>query len=328
MAGVVAGVLRRMEPLLVALLVVVVGACGSSVGDSSVPEDDDAARASSGCDDPDADFAALGQDGVLSSGGEEWRFSVVVPEGGLTDPRPLVVSLPGARASRLQHEQMTGFSRLAEQEGFVLLVPQALGDPPIWNISERAPDLSFVEELITEAESKLCIDLGHVYATGFSLGGMMSMLLACRGPDRYAAIAPVAGVIHVDGCADRDTPVPLLAFQGTDDQDIRLDGSYSEAASWLGGPPGPSRADLVAGWAATNGCGEPADVTTVSEHVEEQVYECPVGGEVGFYVVQGGSHSWPGAEYEDWIADIPPPTQEISATDLIWKFFQGHERTS
>ena len=42
---------------------------------------------------------------------------------------------------------------------------------------------------------------------------------------------------------------------------------------------------------------------------------CDEDATLELYVVEGGGHVWPGA---------PGATQEISATDLMWDFFQAH----
>lgn len=59
------------------------------------------------------------------------------------------------------------------------------------------------------------------------------------------------------------------------------------------------------------------------ERAGEQVrllrYEgCAAGAAVELYVVAGGGHTWSGATD---VARLGATTHEISATDLIWKFF-------
>jgi hypothetical protein len=48
---------------------------------------------------------------------------------------------------------------------------------------------------------------------------------------------------------------------------------------------------------------------------------CPDGAVVRLFIVNGGGHTWPGS------FDVPGlgyTTQDISATDLMWEFFQTH----
>jgi polyhydroxybutyrate depolymerase len=54
-------------------------------------------------------------------------------------------------------------------------------------------DILFVSDLLTHLQGMLCIDPYHIYAPGFSNGGGMTNLLACRLAERIAAFAPVSG---------------------------------------------------------------------------------------------------------------------------------------
>jgi len=49
---------------------------------------------------------------------------------------------------------------------------------------------------------------------------------------------------------------------------------------------------------------------------------CEEGAAVELYVVEGGGHTWPGAAID--VPVLGETTHEISATDLIWAFFENH----
>jgi polyhydroxybutyrate depolymerase len=329
--------MRRVRSLgaTVVALALIAG-CGSS-DEPSADTDEPAASSgtafesttpSAGCTAPDGSFAAQGEEGRFESGGQDRRFSISVPpEAPGDEPLPLVVNMHGALGNPTQQEQSSGFASLGREQRFVVVSPQALGDQPVWRLRERGPDLTFVEDLITETESRLCIDSSRVYLTGFSMGGMMSIVLACRDPQRYAAVAAVAGTIEPPECV-RDEPVPFLALHGTADQQVRFDGSLDPRVELLVGEPGgASRLDIVEDWARTNGCDADEERLRLEPDVEHLVYECPTEGSVEMYVVDEGAHTWPGGTQTAFdLARVGPTTQTIDATEVIWDFFRAHRR--
>ena len=75
-------------------------------------------------------------------------------------------------------------------------------------------------------------------------------------------------------------------------------------------------------WAEQNGCEGSTD-EDVSDEVIHRTFGCPDGGDVEFYIVEGGGHSWPGSEFSKAIESVVGYTTfDIDATDLIWTFFE------
>jgi polyhydroxybutyrate depolymerase len=309
------------------VLAVLAAACGSSEPHPSAATPTAVVQASAGCRSPDADFAALGDDGRFTSGGIERVFSIAAPEDvSGRDPLPLIVNLHGARATAVLQQTSSELSTRGPEEGFVVVAPQGMGTPPNWRIAAEGPDLAFVEQLIDEVERRMCIDQSRIYLTGFSMGGMMTMLLACRQPERYAAIAPVAGEIEITDCPS-DRP-PLLAFHGTADTVVHFDGTLDPNVAVLAPYPNdPPRDEIVRRWADANGCTLPATDTPLPPDVEEQAYTCPPSGSVEMYVIEGGGHTWPGSTPGPYAAALGgSTTQTIDATGLMLAFFAQHTR--
>lgn len=60
-----------------------------------------------------------------------------------------------------------------------------------------ANDVQFVSDLLDHLEEQWCIDRRRIFATGFSNGGMLVYTLAQELPHRFAAMAPMAGSVHL-----------------------------------------------------------------------------------------------------------------------------------
>jgi polyhydroxybutyrate depolymerase len=279
---------------------------------------------------------------TITVGGEERWYLLSVPSGhDGTTPLPLVLELHGLAEGAAIAAEMSQIDRLGEREGFVSVFPNGSGSPVRWNQHLDADpnhDFELVTAVLDGLGDELCIDEARVYAAGLSYGAIMSSALACAMADRFAAIAPVAGIEHPDLC-EPARPVPVLAFHGTADAILLFNGGVGDLGAALGGgtpaPPdapadldGPGYPAAVRDWAEANGCGAATDERT-SEHVIDRTYDCPIDAEVRFVIIEGGGHSWPSSEFSDAIANIVGPTTfEVDATAEIWRFFEGHARAT
>lgn len=277
-------------------------------------------------------------DPVLSIevGGRTRSAVVHVPPGYTgSEPVPLVLLLHGGGGNGLQAARAYRMDPVADRENFIVAYPNGtsrMGDMLTWNAAnccgyaqdQGVDDVAFIRALVEELERRYTIDPRRIYATGMSNGGMMAYRLACRLSDKLAAIAPVAGALNEASCAPGG-PVPTIIFHGADDQHVLYDGGY-----------GPRQFEprydfpvshAVSFFVAHNNC-SPAPVaeTSPSGAIRKETYAGGTGGaEVIVYTVVGGGHSWPGG--------VPPtrpgadaPTQEISASELMWEFFARHPK--
>lgn len=278
------------------------------------------------------------------AGVERWYLITMPAPATPPEPMPLVLDFHGLMEGAQIHSVMTGFGALALEEGFVVAMPQGLGEVAKWSAGPggdaSAPnaDVDYVAALLDEIEGHACIDTSRVYATGLSNGAMMSSLLACRMADRFAAVAPVAG-LHVYENCDPAAPMPVLSIHGTADPILFFNGGIGQLDGLISGQPsapttttvadldGPGYPRHVADWAERNGCdARPAD-EPFAEGVTRRTYDCPDGADVEFYVVDGGGHSWPSSEFSRGIERIVGPTTfEIDGTAMAWEFFQRFRR--
>jgi len=321
------------------------------------------ARPSPGCGvDQSAGPAPGLSEGRMTSGGTSREYRQFVPSGYVADaPTPVVIDLHGLTMNAELEALVTGMEDLADTEAFVVITPQGLGDIPHWNYISSgiaADDVSFLENLVGQVGNDLCVDTSRVYATGMSNGGLMSSALACRLPEVFAAVAPVAGLATLDGCAD-GPPVPLQVVYGTADNVLPYDGGLgatlrgflgnnsldasaadpTEQREQVDSIAFPPVDDSMAIWADRNGCSPDPTDERVSDEVTLRTWpDCAAGSEVNLYVVDDGGHSWPGTDLGGGRHAAADPavgglasvagrtTQDISATELAWEFFQRHQR--
>jgi polyhydroxybutyrate depolymerase len=244
------------------------------------------------------------------------------------------------------HTLVSGLGPYGDEQGFVTVTPHGPGQGPVpyWDTTPGGPDQVFIEDVLDDVESSLCVDTARVFVTGLSNGAMMTSMLACELADRFAAAAPVAGVTEVEDC-DADRPVPVVAFHGTDDGFLSYDGGFGEQVASLPSPDGrgtlgdvtdapgvpaeatgPSVPEVMAEWADRNGCAATApDEEAVADDVTVLSFDCPAGAEVELYRVDGGGHSWPGSEFLANVENVVGhTTMSISADEVMWEFFEQH----
>jgi polyhydroxybutyrate depolymerase len=265
--------------------------------------------------------------GVVLSSGERREYLLHVPVSyDASKPVPLVISLHGAGGWPVQQMQLSGWNRLADREGFIVVYPAGLGGfgPPIWhtgNERRAAGDVRFIADLIDKLEREYAIDRERIYVNGLSNGGGMSFVLSCTMSDRIAAVGLVssAQMLSWSWCTDRRS-VPMIAFHGTADRMA----PYNGGESWVGPVPFLSLPRFVASWARRNGCApEPIESRPAADVTRREYTRCAGDAAVVFYTVHGGGHVWPGGErLPVWFAGRD--SRSVDATREMWAFFRAH----
>lgn len=261
-------------------------------------------------------------------GGREYLLHV--PPAVATDPRqdrrldrrpgsmvPLVVVLHGGLSGMPQIERLTGFSRLADREGFLVAYPG--GYLTTWNAGgccgparlAGVDDVGFLTRLIDHLIGTGLVDSRRIYATGFSNGAGMALRLACEGPGLLAAVGAHAGSV-LEKCAP-DRPISVLITHGTADRGVPINGGGER--DFNDDRPFPPVSEVVDLWRRQDGLpalratergpgarlGEAARCRSTSKDGR--------GVEVAFCAIDGLAHKW--------------PQQGASA---FWEFFAAHPR--
>lgn len=282
-------------------------------------------------------------------GTDRWYLASVPADSVASKPLPLVVDFHGLSEGAVVHTQMSEMGAFGPAHGFIALVPQGTSEPVRWAArlggpaKATSPDLTFVARMLDEVEKVACVDTTRVYATGLSNGAMMTSLVACVMADRFAAVAPVAGVVAYDDCSPSE-PVPMLTIHGTADEILQFNGGVGPDLSKILGPDAiedsestttSSPLDLdgsgypaaVRDWARRNLCDDTPRDTDVTQSIIHRTFDCPVGAPVEMYIVKGGGHSWPGSEFSRGVESmVGLTTFDIDANELIWEFFSRFQR--
>jgi polyhydroxybutyrate depolymerase len=230
--------------------------------------------------------------------------------------------------------QMTRINERADQAGFLAVCPNGsrrfeqglrtwnAGNCCGYAADNDIDDVGFVRTLIGTLQQEFSIDSSRIYVTGFSNGGMMAYRLGCELSDQLAAIAPVAGYLAYEDCQPVES-LSVIAFNGTADQYVPYEGGIPTRLAGQHEQRVASVADTVSFWVRHNQC-SPLPQREEGTGIIREVYtDCSGSTQVILYTITGGGHAWPGGEAGP-VGD--EPTQEISATDLLWDFFQRHPK--
>ncbi|MGH3823572.1 MAG: alpha/beta fold hydrolase [Pseudonocardiaceae bacterium] len=161
---------------------------------------------------------------------------------------PLVLMLHGAgeRGEDNSAQLLNGVAELLGSEAAaarfpcVYVVPQCAEEFRWVEVDWRAErhdvprnpsvPLSAVAELLKELHGKYPVDLQRVYLIGLSMGGFGVWDLLSRWPDRFAAAVVICGGADENAvAAARD--VPVWAFHGADDPEVRVERSRKAVAA-------------------------------------------------------------------------------------------------
>jgi polyhydroxybutyrate depolymerase len=257
---------------------------------------------------------------TVMSGGLARTLNVHVPKAyDPQKPMPLVLNFHGYSSNAVQEDLLSQMSAKADAAGFIAIYPE--GTNSSWNAgaccgtaaSSGVDDIGFVKDILAAAESKLCVDAHRIFATGMSNGAFLSHRIGCELADRFAAIAPVAGVVGVPSCTP-SRPMPVIHFHGTADTLVPYDGSTSLGFG--------SVLDTFAGWGTRDACTDTPSTTYTNGDVSCSSYlHCAGGAAVTLCTVQNGGHTWPGGTP---VPSLGYTTTNISATDAMWSFFEAH----
>jgi len=239
---------------------------------------------------------------------------------------PLVVLLHGYGSTGAQQESYMKFESVAEKNKFILVYPDGTIDSigrRFWNATDACcsffsvvDDDAYLLSILKEMESIYSIDTKRIYFVGHSNGGFMSYRMACRHPDRIAAIASLAGAsfFKPTDCGATNS-VSVLQVHGTKDETILYEGGQILGNSY------PSAFASASQWATVNQCTQNAVTRTTKLDLEGNI----AGDETS---IKAWTNCQNSSEVELWTVENAThiPTLTSTFATKIWEFFAAHPK--
>ncbi len=243
-------------------------------------------------------------------------------------PVPLVIVLHGAPSDGPGVAHESGFSAVADREGFLAVYPDGGPVSPAGPRARRGgrygwdsggmgrlvpprEDVKYLRALIQRLRQEYRIDPKRIYAAGMSNGGMMTHRLGAEAGDLLAAIAPVAGTLNVP--LPSGPPLPVIMVHGRRDQMVAYQGRWIAREWRIAAVP-----DSVRAWVTHNGCApKPARTREGNVTIERYAGRTP-RADVVLYTVEDGKHEWP--------RRAPHARTGFDATEAVWQFFRAHAK--
>lgn len=258
------------------------------------------------------------------------RYIVYTPPAYHSAPQqafPVVFNFHGGGMTMAEQMLYTQMNRAADRHGFIVVYPQGIKQD--WNVGfgmdylAGTDDVGFTQAMLDKLKQDYRIDARRVYATGLSRGGFFALRLAAELPQHFAAVASVGAPMPEPVVAHHGKPekVGMLLIHGTADQVVLYQG---KAGGYL------SADDTLRYWAKVNGIA--ANLTqrrllpaATGDDLKASLLEQANGQQsVALVTIDGGGHTWPGADAFNIGLPIGKTSSSIDANEVMWEFFGRH----
>ena len=230
---------------------------------------------------------------------------------------PLVLVLHGAFSTAGTMEAGSGYSALADREGFVVAYPNGIGLFGFlqhWNAGhccglaemDHVDDSEFLRYVIRDVSNELHIDPQRIYVVGHSNGAMLAYRFASENCESIAGVGIVAGSIGSSkgrkGATRRigppELPVPLIAIHGREDRSVPFEGGPGLRS---GGRRYVSVVESVGLWARYCGCGSVPEVRDDPQggHASWLGGMMQAAHRAVLHILDDWEHAWPGSQHRD-----------------------------
>jgi polyhydroxybutyrate depolymerase len=256
------------------------------------------------------------QQQVFAAGHANRSYLVAEPAAGAA-VSAVILSLHGTRSTAGRQARLSGFERLAQTAGALVVFPQAIRPIGAGYQWDPGQDVGYIARLATELLSRHRTPYARVLITGMSGGARMSSLFASVYPELVQAVGAVAGLRAPGVPVHRS--VAILSFHGTNDRINPYGGSGTQR--WNESVPDAARA-----WALANGITASPTEIVVSPTLTRTTYGGEgQPGEVTLWTSRGAGHTWPGGHLGLLGSLLLGCTsREIDATRSIWEFGLRH----
>jgi polyhydroxybutyrate depolymerase len=257
------------------------------------------------------------------------EYQLDVPAGLTGTSVPLLISLHGAGSNGTEDDDFgPDWSSVAGADNFIVAYPDAefpdqsslgLSSLPYlyggaWDpYTVGSTDVPFILSVVSNIESKYCINTSRVYLDGWSNGAVMSQRMACAAANVFAAADSYAGGDPtIEATYDSEVAPYLGQFAGAP-----CTPSRPISVSLIVGQEDftyPALSENATLWEGIDGCGA-TPVAETDSYGSQDTYSCADGTQLMTRVVDFTSHNWPiGAQGQD-------------QRERIWQFFMAHPLT-
>jgi len=287
--------------------------------------------------------AGLARAETFAFGGVDRTYTLMRPA---KTPAPLVLVLHGNTQQGIDMITRTSWPAVVKREQIAAVFPDGLNRAwaDLRGDSNRAgsvppkgtDDTAFLTALIAKLIKDGIADPKHIYVTGVSNGGAMTMTLVCAQADMFAAAGSVIMNLTstMTAACKPSRPVPFLMMNGTADPLVAYLGG--RGTSRFAVPDVMSTAKTMEFWRRANGCdtGDSAsiDLPNINRDDDSTVTRiesrCPQGADVVLYRINGGGHRMPGSfadahDVRQVNMLLGPQNRDIDGAEVIWAFFKN-----
>ncbi len=251
----------------------------------------------------------------------------------------VVLNFHGGGGNPVQQRNDSGMDPVSDANGFIVVYPAGTGQLSedrflFWNAGVGdnyatklgVDDIGFVKAMLDDLERLFHVEPKKIYATGFSNGAFFSYRLACELSSQIAAVAPVSGTLGADlkrFVKAPSRPVSIIHFHGKQDTFCPYAGGPGKGGLESVALPGAEK--TIQFWVAFDGCQpKPVEELRKGRAVCRRYGGGKDKSEVVLWTLEDGGHTWPGGESTLPVGIAGPINHDISATELMWKFFQDH----
>lgn len=238
---------------------------------------------------------------------------------------PLLLVLHGRSGSGKKMAEYTQFSSLADKQKFIVVYPNAINKPTLWNAfyepkGKERDDITFIKTMLQQLQANYKINERKIYVVGYSSGAMMTYRIASELSDKIAAIAIISGSL---GYRENNknifigkptVSIPAIIVHGKKDSIVHFAGgmSLTVKTDLIGVKPSVEK------WADYNECSKPpAKKTFLKDRYIREIYTCKNNGQIVFYTLLDGSHKWP--------ILLPAENNQMTFTpSALWEFLSKY----
>jgi polyhydroxybutyrate depolymerase len=240
---------------------------------------------------------------------------------------PLVLVLHGRGGSGPKMAEYTQFSELADKQKFIVVYPNAINKPTLWNAfykpyGKERDDITFISKTLQQLKENYKINERKIYVVGYSSGAMMAYRVASELSSQITAVAIISGSLgyrknNRDVYINKPTvSIPTIIVHGKKDPIVHFKGgmSLTVKTDLIGVKPSVEK------WAAYNQCKiVPTKENFISSRYIRETYTCINNGQIVFYTLLDGTHKWPTL--------LPNENNQMSLTaQVLWDFLSKYQK--